>query len=230
MVSSASKVTLLPLEICSLSSTVPPGLPGTLHVLGSHGGMSVAPDAEFALLFSRNAPEVHVCVGPGDTRVSRQQGLIVRESSRWVLRNTGRPPIRFPGPRLLLGGDRAPLPAGYPPLFVVSARQEHLLEIRIAASTPRGSANGKRAHEEETHGEIRDLSPEEKLVLVCLAQRYLRLEPQPQPRPLTWDQVAFEPGKLRPDERWTTSRAAHIVANVRTRLSKKAGAPGRLEE
>lgn len=69
-------------------------------------------------------------------------------------------------------------------------------------------------------------------MLVCLAQRYLRLEPQPQPqpRPLTWDQVAFEPGKLQPDERWTTSRAAHIVANVRTRLSKKAGAPGRLEE
>ncbi|MGW0835075.1 hypothetical protein [Streptomyces prunicolor] len=228
MAGSASKVTLLPLEIGSLSSTVPPGLPGTLHVLGSNGGMSVAPDADFALLFGRNAPEVHVCVGPGDTRVSRQQGLIVRESSHWVLRNTGRPPIRFPGSRLLLGGDRAPLPAGYTPLFVVSSRQEHLLEIRIAASTPRGSANGPGVHEEETHGEVRDLSPEEKLVLVCLAQRYLRLEPQPQP--LTWAQVAFELGELRPEERWTTSRAAHIVANVRMRLSKKDGVPGLLEE
>ncbi|WP_019060237.1 hypothetical protein [Streptomyces prunicolor] len=35
---------------------------------------------------------------------------------------------------------------------------------------------------------------------------------------------------MRPEERWTTSRAAHLVANVRTRLSKKDGVPGLLEE
>lgn len=82
-------------------------------------------------------------------------------------------------------------------MFVVSSRQEHLLEVRITASAPSpGPRIGRGPHEEETHSEVRQLSPEEKLVLVCLAQRYLRLDPQPQP--LTWAQVAFELGELRP--------------------------------
>lgn len=96
MASSASRVSLLPKHIGSLSHTVPPALSGTLFVLGSNGGMSVAPDAGFTLLFGRNEPDVHICVGAGDTRVSRRQGLITRESSRWMLHNTGRLPIRFP--------------------------------------------------------------------------------------------------------------------------------------
>lgn len=229
MASLANKVSLLPNDIGSLSRAVPPAQPGTLFVLGSNGGMSVAPDADFPLLFGRNEPDVHVCVGAGDTRVSRRQGLITRESSRWMLHNTGRLPIRFPGSRLVLGGDQAQLPAGYTPLFVVSSRQEHLLEVRITASAPSpGPRIGRGPHEEETHSEVRQLSPEEKLVLVCLAQRYLRLDPQPQP--LTWAQVAFELGELRPAERWSPKRAAHIVAGARKRLSKEDGVPGLLEE
>ncbi|WP_031478704.1 hypothetical protein [Streptomyces bicolor] len=228
MASPVSKVSLLPRDIGSLSRTVPPGLPGTLHVLGANGGMSVAPDADFTLLFGRNEPDVHVCVGAGDTRVSRRQGLIVRESSRWVLHNTGGVPIRFPGSRLVLGGDRAPLQAGFTPLFVVSPRREHLLEVRITASAPAGPGSGPGAHEEETRDEARELEPEERLVLVCLAQRYLRLEPYPQP--LAWAQVAFELGELQPERQWSPKRAAHIVAKVRKRLSKEYGVPGLLEE
>ncbi|WEV28722.1 hypothetical protein OYE22_28730 [Streptomyces sp. 71268] len=74
----------------------------------------------------------------------------------------------------------------------------------------------------------RKLSPKEKLVLVCLAQRYLRHGPHP--RPLTWSQVGDELARLRPAERWSPKRAAHIVANVRRRLSGENGVPGLLEE
>lgn len=222
---SASKVSLLPREIGSLSRTDPPALPGTLFVLGSNGGMRVAPDAGFTLLFGRNEPEVHVGVGTDDTRVSRRQGLIFREPSRWVLHNIGRLPILLPGSRLVLGGDQADLPSGYTPLFVVSARHRHLLEVRVTAPGPSSHRrDGQGRHEEETRGEVRELGDEEKLVLVCLAQRYLRREPCPQP--LTWSQVAFELDESRPDERWTPKRASHLVANVRKRLSERHGVPG----
>ncbi|MEV0779758.1 hypothetical protein ACIBLA_31900 [Streptomyces sp. NPDC050433] len=226
-----SKVSLLPHDMGSLSRTVPSALPGTLFVLGSNGGMRVAADAEFPLLFGRNEPEVHVCVGAGDSSVSRRQGLIVRESSRWMVRNTGKLPIRLPGSRLVLGGDDAELAAGYTPLFVVSPRQEHLLEVRIAAaSAPSpGPGNTTEAYEAATYDQgVRKLSPTEKLVLVCLARRYLSNEPQPQP--LAWTQVAFELGRLRPGERWGPKRAAHIVAKVRKRLSEKDNVVGLMEK
>jgi hypothetical protein len=231
MASPASKVTLLPKEIGSLSRGVPAARPGTLFVLGAHGGMSVAPDAGFPVLFGRNEPDVHVCVGAGDGCVSRRQGLITRAYSRWILNNTGRLPIRFPGSRLVLSGDQAELPSGYTPLFVVAPRQEHLLEVRIAAPAP---AAGARSDTEDQWSadtldrEARRITEEERLVLVCLAQRYLRGDPQPQP--LTWAQAAFELNELRTAGTWTAKRAAHVVARVRRRLSSFDGVPGLLEE
>ncbi|MFD4997404.1 hypothetical protein [Streptomyces buecherae] len=225
----ANQVSLLPRGFGSLSRTAPAALPDTLFVLGANGGIRVAPDANFRLLFGRNEPEVHVCVGPTDALVSRRQGLIVRESARWVLHNTGRLPILFPGPRLVLGGDQAHLPTGYSPLFVVSSRHRHLLEVRVTApGQPPGPRDGPERYEEETRAGIRRLSPEERLVLVCLAQRYLR--PGPHPQPLTWAQVGDELSRLRPAERWSPKRAAHVVANVRRRLSGENGVPGLLED
>lgn len=214
----SSKVTLLPREVGSLARYAPSARPGTLFALGATGGMSVAPDANFSLLFGRNEPEVHVCVGPGDGHVSRQQGYITREHSRWVLNNIGRLPIRLPGARLVLGGDRAELATGYIPMFVVAPRQEHLLEVRIAAAVPTPGAVTDAEAETETNDGWQ-LDELEKLVVVCLAQRYLRGEPHPQP--LTWAQVADELGRLRPHERWGVRRAAHIVDKVRKRLSAK---------
>lgn len=233
MTRTASKVSLLPHDMGSLSRTVPPALPGTLFVLGSNGGMRVEVDAEFPLLFGRNEPDVHVCVGAGDSCVSRRQGVILREGSRWMVRNTGKLPIRLPGSRLVLGGDDAELTAGYTPLFVVSPRQEHLLEIRIAAAAPppgpAGSADAREAHEAATYDQgVRKLDPTEKLVLVCLAQRYLSNEPQPQP--MAWTQVAFELSQLKPQEQWGPKRAAHIVAKVRKRLSEKDKVAGLVEK
>jgi hypothetical protein len=224
------KVDLLRRDIGSLSRGVPPARPGTLFLLGNNRGMSVTPDAGFELTFGRNEDDVHVCVGTGDKFVSRKQGLITRAYSCWMLRNTGRLPIRFPGSRLVLRGDEAELPNGYTPLFIVSPRQEHLLEVRVAApAPPSGPGGAGRVREEATFDqEPRDLDADERLVLVCLAQRYLRNDPQPQP--LTWAQVAFELSELPSGRRWTAKQAAHVVAKVRKRLSGENEVRGLLEE
>lgn len=231
----ASKVGLLSRDVGSLSSGLPPSgsppQPGTLYVLGTNGGMSVAPDADFPLVFGRNEPEVHVCVGAHDKHVSRRQGLIVRQNTRWMLTNTGRRPIRVASSRLVLSGDAAELPAGYTPLFIVAPRQEHLLEVRVAILTrPPASAGGLQSEvcEEDTvDGDARELSDAERLVLVCLAQRYLRNDPQPQP--LTWAQVSDELNALGAERPWTEKRAAHVVAKVRRRLSRQ-GVHGLVEQ
>ncbi|MGP4114759.1 hypothetical protein ACTWP5_28115 [Streptomyces sp. 4N509B] len=230
----ASKVHFLPKDVGSLSGGPPPGArphpPGTLFVLGAQGGMSVEPDAGFRLLFGRDEPEVHVCVGLGDTYVSRRHGLITRQDSRWLLTNTGRRPIRLAGSRLVLGGDQAELPLGYTPLFILAPRQEHLLEVRVSASASppgpgsgHGSGYGEDVCEASTAEDPRELDDTERLVIACLAQRYLRNEPQPQP--LTWAQVAEELNGLRrgadTDRPWTQKRAAHVVAKVRRELSRK---------
>jgi hypothetical protein len=215
----ASKVSLLPKDIGSLSRGLPPAQPGSLFVLGPYGGMSVAPDANFSLLFGRNEPEVHVAVGVDDTSVSRQQGLITRESSRWVLSNIGRLPIRFPGSRLVLSGQQAELQVAYTPLFIVGPTQEHLLEVRVAAYAPPPGPGARPEAETDSPESPWELDPIERLVLVCLSQRYLRQDPLPQP--LTWAQVADELSHLRPGEHWTAKRTAHIVTKVRERLSRK---------
>jgi hypothetical protein len=233
-----SKVTLLPEGTGSLSHGLPtdgsPHVPGKLFVLGMNG-VSVVPEASFPLFFGRNEPDVQVCVGGNDKQVSRRHGVITRQYSRWMLTNMGKRPIRFPDSRLVQGGDQAELPAGYTPLFIVSRRQEHLLEIRIAgAPAPHEQRHGRcghqteAVHQAETLGEDRGLNDTEKLVLVCLAQRYLRNEPRPQP--LTWAEVADGLNALKPKKKWTEKRAAHIVARLRKRLSTKEGVPGLVVE
>ncbi|MFC4048748.1 hypothetical protein ACFOY4_03550 [Actinomadura syzygii] len=224
------KVDILPRGFGSLATGLPPAEPGTLFVRGANGGMRVSPDSRFTVVFGRCEPDVHVCVGGDDKRVSRRHGVITREHSRWVLYNEGKLAIRFPGARLVLGGHRAELPVTYLPLFIVAPGREHLLEVRIAA----GSAGAgpvdvyevetydPRLDPEEEHGGIPwYLTEQEKLVLVCLAQRYLRQEPWPQP--LTWAQVADELGRLRPEETWNDKRAARVVTGVRMRLSPYVG-------
>lgn len=219
-----NKVELLPEGPGSLAGGLSPAAPGTLFARGAGGGIRVAPDAGFDVVFGRCEPDVHVCVGPDDPHVSRRHGFIRREHAQWILHNTGKLPIRFPGGRLVLGGHQAPLPPAHTPLFIAAPHRDHLLEVRVVTAAP-GPAPER--HEADT----RDppgwpLSPVERLVLVCLGQRYLR--PDPWPQPLTWAQVADELGCLRPEERWTAKRVAHIVTQTRKRLSAKV--PGLLEE
>jgi hypothetical protein len=213
-----NKVDILPKEAGSLAHGLPPAQPGTLFVMGLNGGLSVAPDARFDVVFGRCEPDVHVCVGGNDPHVSRRHGYITCEGGRWVLHNTGKLAIRFPGSRLVLGGHHAELPVAYTPLFIVAPRHEHLLEVRIATKSAPPSRASR--YETDTSEAAKwNLSPVEHLVLVCLSQRYLRQDPHPQP--LTWAQVADELGRRQPRERWTSKRAAHIVTDVRKRLSPK---------
>ncbi|PZG23129.1 FHA domain-containing protein [Nonomuraea aridisoli] len=218
-----TKVEFLPKG--SLADGLPPAVPGTLYVQGAGGGIRVAPDAGFDVVFGRCEPDVHVCVGPNDPYVSRRHGYLTCEAGRWALYNLGKLPIRLPGGQLVLTGHRTTLPVAYTPLFIVAPEQEHLLEVRIVTSSPPpGPEDRREADTREPAGW--PLSPLERLVLVCLGQRYLR--PDPWPQPLPWAQVADELSRLRPGEHWTAKRAAHIVTQTRRRLSTKV--PGLLEE
>ncbi|GAA3534975.1 hypothetical protein GCM10022419_013110 [Nonomuraea rosea] len=220
-----SKVHILPKDSENPSGELAPPVPGTLYVHGTNGGIRVAPDAGFDVVFGRCEPDVHVCVGPDDPYVSRQHGYVTYEGAHWVLYNLGRLPLRLPGGRLILTGHGAALPVGHTPLFIVAPEQEHLLEVRVVMTPPvPGSEERQEADTRNPDGW--PLSPVERLVLVCLSRRYLR--PEPWPQPLTWAQVADELGRLRPAERWSAKRAAHIVTQTRRRLSAKV--PGLLEE
>jgi hypothetical protein len=59
----SGKVSLLPKDFGSLTRGLPLAEPGMMFVVGSAGGIRVAPDANFEIVFGRNAPDVHVCVG-----------------------------------------------------------------------------------------------------------------------------------------------------------------------
>jgi hypothetical protein len=215
---SSSGVVLLPASVGSLARGLPPAPPGTLFALGEHGGISVAPGSRFVVIFGRNDPEVHVCVGGNDRRVSRQQGQLYTDGKRWIVRNLGTAPIRFPGTQLLLRGREEPLPIAYTPLFIrTGPGREHLLEVRIAgipATPPAG------CHELSTHcPQTWELSERERLVLVALGQRYLRHEPYP--APVTWSLVAEQLAELQPGCGWTPKRAECIVTAVRARLTNR---------
>jgi hypothetical protein len=166
------------------------------------------------VVFGRNEPQVHVCVGANDPYVSREQGSISHDGSQWVLRNLGRVPIRLPGSRLLLSGHAEILPPAYTPLFVACPRREHLLEVRIAAET---SFWPETSQDLATRQQlVWALNERERLVLVALGQRYLRYESDPQP--LAWVEVGRELTELWPDDEWEPARLARMVGNVRDRL------------
>lgn len=216
--SSSRGVQLLPPGTGSLARGLPPSPPGTLYVLGDCGGISVFPTTRFTVIFGRNEPEVHVCVGKDDPRVSRQQGLLRCDGMRWTICNVGRVPIRFPGSQLLLTGQEELLPVAYTPLFIRTApSREHLLEVRVAGVPPKPLAA---RHDDSTRTPVTwELSERERLVLVMLGQRYLRHEAHPQP--LSWSQAAEQLGELQPQVGWTAKQAEHVVSAVRNRLARK---------
>jgi hypothetical protein len=216
-------VRLLPAGAGSLARGLPPAPRGTLFALGERGGISVESSAGFPVIFGRNEPEVHVCVGTGDPAVSRRHGVLSHDGRRWTVRNTGQLPIRLPGSHLLLSGHEEPLPVAYTPLFIRSGPgREHLLEVRVAGTRP--PPTGAADYSDSTRRTVLwELSERERLVAAVLGQRYLRHEAFPQP--LSWNQVADLLSRLLPDEKWTAKRAEHVIGTVRERLIER-GVPG----
>lgn len=210
-----SRVELLGADTGSLARGLPDCPEGTLFALGERGGVRVEPHDRFQVLFGRNEPEVHVCVGADDPGVSRCHGMLAWDGRAWTLRNTGAVPIRFPGSRLLLSGHEEPVAAAYTPLFIrTDPGREHLLEVRVArreAPVPRAGAD------DSTRMPVSwRLSERERLVLVALGERYLRHEAHPQPQ--SWSNAAALLSEREPDAGWTGKRAEWVVANVRRRL------------
>jgi hypothetical protein len=220
--------TPLPPSVGGLAGLVPPAPPGSIFVLAAGGGFAAPPRDRFEVVFGRREPDVHVCIGPDDPRMSRLQGRLVRAGNEWWLRNEGKLPIRLPQSRFLLSGNEIPLSEGYSPLFIRTSRQrEHLLEVRVV---------GRPDAVVDAHDMTGTLSPDswqidgvERVVLTALALRYLRQEPHPQPQ--SWNQVAADLNNVAANGRtdWTPKKTANTVLKVRERLASHV--PGlRLED
>lgn len=207
----------LPADRGSLAFGVPTSAPGTIYALAIAGGIVVEPGEGRKIVFGRNRPEVHVCVGEHDRGVSRHHGLLTHSHNQWWVSNTGARPMRLPGSRMVFTREEpTPLEPGYTPLFVRgSANREHLLELYVAGNdeplaTPRPDDLTQRSR-------IWRLSETERLALVVLAQRYLLQEPYPQP--MAWRQAAVHLDDLQPDASWNAKRVERLVEKVRARLS-----------
>jgi pSer/pThr/pTyr-binding forkhead associated (FHA) protein len=218
---------VLPKDQTTLQYGVPSAAPGTIYVLTVAGGLVVDPSEGKVILFGRNRPEVNVCVGEDDQRVSRQHGRLNYEAGRWWVTTLGRLPIRFPKSHLLFPDeDSIPLAAGYTPLFVQGASgREHLLEVYVTGDD---GTRPVRRHQESTQPpRVWELSADEKLGLTVVGQRYLLHDPHP--LPLSWRQSADQLAELQPDAGWTAKRVEHLVGGVRSRISR-GGVPGLTRE
>lgn len=202
----------------SLALGVPDSVPGTIYALSITGGITVRPREGRTIVFGRNRPDVHVCVGENDRRVSRHHGSLTHHSDHWWVQTTGKLPLRLPGSRLLFANDEPiPLTGGYTPVFVRgSSGREHLLELYVTGLE--GLQPPSRHNEPTQPPRTWKLTLAEKLTLVVLGQRYLLHEAHPQP--LSWRQAAEHLAELQPDAGWTAKRVEHNVVAVRARLSK----------
>lgn len=218
---------LLPTSHASLAHGVPAAARATIFALSVAGGISVGPKEGRTLVFGRNRPEVHVCVGEDDPRVSRQHGVLEHRAERWWIRNTGRLPVRLPDGRLLFAEEEpVPLAEGYTPVFVRgSSNREHLLEVFVTGDD--GERPAARHRDATQQPFLWRLDDDERLVLTVLGQRYLLHEHRPQP--LSWRQAADQLAELQPEAGWTPKRVEHAVTAIRTRMSR-GGVPGLTRE
>jgi hypothetical protein len=207
----------LPESHGSLARGVPPSAPGTIFTLTLAGGIALGSGEGRTVVFGRNRPDVHVCLGEDDVRVSRQHGTLTHYRRRWWLDNHGRVPIRLPGSRLLFENEEpVPLDEGYTPLFVRGSNdREHLLEVYVTGAD--GQRPAPRHRDVTVPPRIWRLDEDERLALIVLGQRYLLHELRPQP--LSWQVAAAQLDELQPHAGWTRKRVEHLVVGVRNRLS-----------
>lgn len=202
----------------SLLRQVTAPTPGAVFALALSAGATLPPGSSDQIRFGRNRPQVDLCIGEDDLRVSRQHGVIDYRDGCWEVTNTGKLPIRLPADQWLFPGEEShALAPGYTPLFVRGSRgREHLLEVYVidADGTCPETLYGAVTHAPARYW----LSDEEKPVLVVLGQRYLAQQEFAQP--LTRQQVADELNRLQPDADWDDRRVERVIAPVRARLHK----------
>lgn len=220
---------VLPASTPRLSDGVPSAPPGSLFVLAAEGGFAVPP-RRFELLFGRGRGEVHVAVGTHDPYVSRLHGVLACDGREWWLRNEGRLPIYLPGDVMVLAGHGLPLEPGYTPMFInTPSNRSYLVEVHVVGAPDRTGDEEPMLPTREP--DVYELSEDERLVLVVLAQRYLRQERHPQP--VSWKQVAEDLNRVcgAQDRSWTPKMAARVVGTVRERLAGgRSPVPGLLRE
>ncbi len=217
----------LPASHHSLLQGVNAPVAGTVSMLSPGGGVSFGPKEGREIIFGRNRPLVHVCIGEDDLRISRHHGTVRHTDNRWWITNLGTQPIRIADTHLLYRDeDPIPLNAGYTPLLIRgSHRREYLLEAFVTTAQRQGPIP---RHRNETHPGIPyALSGEEKLALIVLGQRYLRHEPYPQP--WTWQGTAQLLAEMQPGMGWKQRRVEELVTAVRHRLTS-LGVPGLMAE
>lgn len=206
---------VLPASTRRLADGVPSAPPGTLFALAAEGGFAVPP-RPFELHFGRGKGDVHVAIGTRDPYVSRLHGVLTCDGGEWWLRNEGRLPIYLPDDLMVLSGHELPMEPGYTPLFInTPARRSYLLETYVVG--PPGDDASEIPHLPTLEPDVYELTEDERLVLVVLAQRYLRQERYPQP--VSWKQVAEDLNRIADGRDWTPKVAAHLVGAVRERLA-----------
>lgn len=220
---------VLPASTPRLSDGVPSAPAGSLFVLAAEGGFAVPP-RRFRLLFGRGKGEVHVAVGTHDPYVSRLHGVLSCDGREWWLRNEGRLPIYLPDDVMVLAGHELPMESGYTPMFInTPSNRSYLVEVHVVGGADR--AGDEAPLQPTREPDVYELSEDERLVLVVLAQRYLRQERYPQP--VSWKQVAEDVNRVRDGagRPWTPKMAAHVVGTVRERLAGgRSPVPGLLRE
>lgn len=189
--------------------------PGMLRVRALGTQLQRTPHTGRTVAFGRNEDEVQLVVGGDDPWVSRRQGVLTWSDGRWWVRNVGKLPIRIGDQLLFTDEEPVPLSTGFTPLFVHGTPgREHLVEVFVSD----GAQGRRRWADEATKGPVTwPLSPDERIALVVLGQRYLYQEPHPQP--LTWQATAAQLTELQPDRAWRQRRVEELVLAVRKRLS-----------
>lgn len=188
---------------------------GTLFVLSDDGGYAAAPARANRLILGRNTEDVHVTIGAGDGRISRQHATLRSDGRTWLLQNDGRLPIRIPDVPELLHGHEAPLSPGYTPLYL-SGTHRHVVEILVSE----GRATPPVVRPQTSTTDLRwPLTNRERLVLVAMFQNYL--ERSDNPRPLSWSETSNELNDVPGQEgKWNDRKAEYVVEGLRKKLTE----------
>ena len=194
---------------------------GMLRVRALGAYLERSPQPGRTVVFGRNEDDVQLVVGSDDLRVSRRHGILTYQDGRWWVRNLGRLPIQMADNRLLFTDEEpVPLPTCFTPLVVQgSPGREHLVEVHVSD----GACGHRPWADEATRGPATwPLSPDERIALIVLGQRYLYQEPHPQP--LTWQATTAQLAELQPDRQWRQGRVERLY--IKKKKPAKSLPPG----